>query len=1011
MATIPKKIHYCWFGGNPLTPIAEKCIESWKEHCPDYEIIEWNETNIDIDSSPFMRAAYDNKKWAFVSDYARYKVIYENGGIYLDVDVEVIKSLDDLLKYGAYMGFEGSEYVNSGLGFGAMAGDKMLKQTLDVYDGINFEEHKDNPAEISAPIVTTNILLEHGFKKGGELQKVGTITILPEDYLCPKNPITRLTNITQNSHSIHHFDASWVDEKERRHIDKLEEAGKDDAMRFPDLISIIIPVYNGEDYLAIAIESALQQTYKNIEVIVVDDGSSDRTEEIARSFGARIRYIRKQNGGVSSALNLGLKSMRGKYFAWLSHDDVYHKEKLEVLHNEISGLDRVIAISDWDIIDENGIFLRRAKLDDRLSTTPKSFLAFDRNTWLNACAMLIPKSLFDEVGFFDETLRTTQDYDMHFRMMEHGASFKVVHRQLFYSRAHANQGSLVISDDTFSNSDNMHASIIAKLTKDDFEDYFRSNPAEFEKTYRSFVSNGYSLTPVEMVRKALELYGKKSAFARRIISRSLVSMSDTVSDEGVNRALKVLSTSKKRPRVLICSGRWLTGGMERVISNLFSYLDDKYDIILITPGNYEESETTIPIPKSVTHIKITEDLYRDSFDMTAFTYAKLLGVDIVTGFLNLNDGQLNLYERCVKNGIKTVASNHEYYFFPYRSPDSDMRRLALRRKEVYKKLDAVLWLTNFSTAVYNIDAHNGYLMPNPNTFDVQKLSAKNATKNIICVGRFNDHVKRVDRIIDVFSRVQKIVPGATLTLVGAIDRDMPTADSRGSSIDDLILEKGITSGSIIFAGETKDTSRYYANADLILMTSETEGFPMVLTEAMCHGLPVVCGDIPGLEDIVIDGYNGLIAERDNTAAIAQGVVEILTDNSLRDTMGQNAQAHVKRYEGELIADKWDYLFRTIIKGRNLSTRLREKLSFEVGDKDIFEERIINELDESTKQSLVMARALSGDSRESSRAKVLRLARSTRRDYATMGVRRASKKALKKVTRKVANVLGLDKHRQ
>src|SRR5687768_11691675 len=143
MISIPKKIHYCWFGGNPLTPLAKDCIESWKKYCPDYEIVEWNEKNVDIDSSPFMKAAYDNKKWAFVSDYARYKIIYENGGIYLDVDVEVIKSLDDLLEYGAYMGFEGNEYVNSGLGFGAMAGDETLKDILNVYDKTSYEDHKN----------------------------------------------------------------------------------------------------------------------------------------------------------------------------------------------------------------------------------------------------------------------------------------------------------------------------------------------------------------------------------------------------------------------------------------------------------------------------------------------------------------------------------------------------------------------------------------------------------------------------------------------------------------------------------------------------------------------------------------------------------------------------------------------------------------------------------------------------------------------------------------------------
>lgn len=1008
--SIPKKIHYCWFGGNPLTPLAQDCIKSWKKFCPDYEIIEWNERNVDIDSSPFMRDAYKAKKWAFVSDYARYKIVYENGGIYLDVDVEVIKSLDDLLQYDAYMGFEGSQYVNSGLGFGAKAGDKTLAEILKTYDRLSFEKHKDDPAKISAPIIATEILAGHGFKKGGEFQKVATMTILPEDYLCPKNPITRLTNITENSHSVHHFDASWVDTDERKFIDKLEEDSKTVAARYPDLISIIIPVYNGEDYLALAVESAINQTYKNLEVIVVDDGSSDRTEEIARSFGPRIKYIRKQNGGVSTALNTGVNSMRGKYFAWLSHDDVYHAEKIETLYNEIAGHGNTIGISDWDIIDESGKFLRHAKLDDRLESNPKSFLAFDRKTWLNACAMLIPKSLFDEVGLFDEKLRTTQDYDMHFRMMEHGASYKIVHQPLFYSRAHANQGSLAINDDTMTNSDKMHVSIISKLSKDDMASYFNNSPEEFEKVYRSFVVNGYSLTPVTMIDRVIELYGSDDEFTRQVIGRSLVSLHGNVSEESISKTLDLFGSKKKKQRIMFCSGRWLTGGMERVLSNLFIHLGDIYDIYLITPAGSGDAVNIIPIPNKVTHITLEEDMYLDSFDMVAFTYAKLLEVDVVVGFLNLRDNQLNLYERCVNNGIKTVASNHEYYFFPYRSPNADMRRLAIRRKETYKKLDAVLWLTSFNAAVHCIDSNNGYLMPNPNTFIADSSVKSAGTNNILCVGRFNDHVKRVDRMIDIFSQVHKEIPDATLTLVGAADRDAPTADFRGDSINDLLNKRGLTNENVIFAGETNDISQYYTTADLILMTSETEGFPMVLTEAMCHGLPAVCGAIPGLEDVVVDDYNGYLVPQTDAAAAARRVIDILTNKSLRKRLSKNALTHVKQYDGYIIADRWDFLFKTLIKGGDIATSLQEKLSFEVGDRQLFEQRIVYELDESTKQSVVMARSLAGEDKESIKEKTIRLTRSTIRDFSSMGPKRASKKFLKKAARKAVNVVGLDRNK-
>ena len=103
---IPKIIHYCWFGGNPLPELAIKCIESWKKYLPDYEIKEWNESNFDINCCAYVREAYEAKKWAFVSDYARFWILYQHGGLYFDTDVELIKSIDDLIVKGAFMGCE-----------------------------------------------------------------------------------------------------------------------------------------------------------------------------------------------------------------------------------------------------------------------------------------------------------------------------------------------------------------------------------------------------------------------------------------------------------------------------------------------------------------------------------------------------------------------------------------------------------------------------------------------------------------------------------------------------------------------------------------------------------------------------------------------------------------------------------------------------------------------------------------------------------------------------------------
>ena len=138
---IPKIIHYCWFGGKPLPKLAKKCIASWKKFCPDYEIKEWNESNFDLNSCTYVKEAYDSKKYAFVSDYARFWILHRYGGVYFDTDVELLKSIDDILADGAFMGVENfvaeqnkaKISINPGLGIAAEPGMLIYQEILDFY--------------------------------------------------------------------------------------------------------------------------------------------------------------------------------------------------------------------------------------------------------------------------------------------------------------------------------------------------------------------------------------------------------------------------------------------------------------------------------------------------------------------------------------------------------------------------------------------------------------------------------------------------------------------------------------------------------------------------------------------------------------------------------------------------------------------------------------------------------------------------------------------------------------
>ena len=209
---IPKIIHYCWFGGNPLPELAEKCIASWKKYCPDYEIIEWNESNYDVHKSKFMEQAYERKKWAFVSDYARLDIVYTQGGIYLDTDVEIIRPLDDLLDCEMYAGFEKlaeEKNINYGLGYGAVCGHPYLKEMMDVYNAMDFPQNDKELSKIACSIIQTEVLMRHGLIPDDQKQTLEKCEIFDHAYFSPKDFHSGKLLVTPETYSIHHYDMSW----------------------------------------------------------------------------------------------------------------------------------------------------------------------------------------------------------------------------------------------------------------------------------------------------------------------------------------------------------------------------------------------------------------------------------------------------------------------------------------------------------------------------------------------------------------------------------------------------------------------------------------------------------------------------------------------------------------------------------------------------------------------------------------------------------------------------------
>ena len=203
---IPKKIHYCWFGGNPKPKSVQKCIASWKRHCPDFEIIEWNEDNFDINMNGYTKMCHRENKYAFLSDYVRLLMVEQQGGVYFDTDVEVVKPIDKLLEYDAFYCFETPDFVATGLGFGSVAHSKGIRAMLAEYDQLL----DGNKGVIGCPGLNTLALEKLGLQKNGQRQELDGEIVLPSEYMNPFDPTTGIMRKTENTVSIHWYSAAWL---------------------------------------------------------------------------------------------------------------------------------------------------------------------------------------------------------------------------------------------------------------------------------------------------------------------------------------------------------------------------------------------------------------------------------------------------------------------------------------------------------------------------------------------------------------------------------------------------------------------------------------------------------------------------------------------------------------------------------------------------------------------------------------------------------------------------------
>ena len=217
---IPKKIHYCWFGKTQMPLQFQRNIMTWKEKCPEYEIIRWDESNYDVTKNKYMSQAYTMKKWGFVPDYARLDIINTYGGIYLDTDVELLKPLDELRKVKLYCGFEDEKHINFGLGFGAQANNAILQEMIEMYEKMDFINSKGMMNLTASPVYQTQVMEKHGLIRNGHTQKKESFLALSPEYLSPINAVGVGTP-TPYTYSIHQYAATWFDDEQQEKKSQL----------------------------------------------------------------------------------------------------------------------------------------------------------------------------------------------------------------------------------------------------------------------------------------------------------------------------------------------------------------------------------------------------------------------------------------------------------------------------------------------------------------------------------------------------------------------------------------------------------------------------------------------------------------------------------------------------------------------------------------------------------------------------------------------------------------------
>ena len=437
---IPKIIHYCWLSNDPFPESIQYCIDSWKEKLPDYEIMLWNFDRFPKGTSKWVDEAFAAKKYAFAADYIRLYALYNYGGIYLDSDVEVLKSFDDFLCLPYFIGRENTPSGIEAATIGCEKGFSLMKHMLDRYQGRSFYKEDGHIDDATLPSIFRDTI--NKYYKINEINSIsefisddGLINIFPVDWFSPKTWDTRELKLTENTRSIHHFEGSW------KKTNKNTSVSTKATM---PLISVVIPVYKVEEYLDQCVQSVIDQTYKNLEIILVDDGSPDtcpqKCEEWAKK-DSRIKVVHQKNAGLSAARNSGIKVAKGEYIGLVDSDDYIAPTMYEKLYHAFSMEENLMITSCLFYMEENNeikLFAENLETETPILVRGKDYA---RSKMLLLTSQMAWNKLYKAELFQEQTFREgLNNEDMMFSfdiskvMKKHAYNEMVIPDHLYYYR-------------------------------------------------------------------------------------------------------------------------------------------------------------------------------------------------------------------------------------------------------------------------------------------------------------------------------------------------------------------------------------------------------------------------------------------------------------------------------------------------------------------------------------------------------------------------------------------------